>query len=498
MNYIVQGVILVYFVGMFALGILGEQRTKNTADYYVAGRQVNGFFSGFVYMTSLVSAGALVGWVSQTWQWGVYFIYAGSAVTVATFLCWWLLGRKLCHSSRDLDLFTIPDFLEKRFESRTARLISSVLLIIFSIPLLVTQFTAIGILFNVTTGLSYKAAVICFGIIVFLYVSFGGYYAVVYTDVAQGILMLVGIITLLVASVRRVGPAPQLQYAEIFPQGFVSWPGEGSAITPMFFIAFILLTFFGALGAPNYIRGFYSMRNNQAFRQGFTITISIVVVLEVGIVLLGLFGRVIFPELDTADNIVYYMIQSLLPPFLAGLALAGLSAAVMSTVDSLLIQCASTVENDILTKTFHLNLSEHRRVSIARVTVALIGAICVFWGLNPPEYLAFLMYPAWGALGLSFAWVFFLGLYWQRFNKAGAITAMLTSSVTFVAWSALGNPWGIYHIQMALLVSIPSTLLATWLTAPTSEKTLSLFFRANSPISIQRGQRIRKDMLSGE
>ena len=86
MNYIVQGVILVYFVGMFALGILGEQRTKNTADYYVAGRQVNGFFSGFVYMTSLVSAGALVGWVSQTWQWGVYFIYAGSAVTVATFL----------------------------------------------------------------------------------------------------------------------------------------------------------------------------------------------------------------------------------------------------------------------------------------------------------------------------------------------------------------------------------------------------------------------------
>ena len=91
MNYIVQGVILVYFVGMFALGILGEQRTKNTADYYVAGRQANGFFSGFVYMTSLVSAGALVGWVSQTWQWGVYFIYAGSAVTVATFYaggCW--------------------------------------------------------------------------------------------------------------------------------------------------------------------------------------------------------------------------------------------------------------------------------------------------------------------------------------------------------------------------------------------------------------------------
>ena len=170
------------------------------------------------------------------------------------------------------------------------------------------------------------------------------------------------------------------------------------------------------------------------------------------------------------------MIQSLLPPLLAGIALAGLSAAVMSTGDSLLIQCASTVENDILTKTFRLGLSERRRVSIARATVAIIGGICVFWGLNPPEYLAFLMYPAWGALGLSFAWVFFLGLYWRRFNKAGAITSMVTSSITFVVWNALGNPLGIYHIQMALLVSVPATLIATLLTPPPRAETLSPFF----------------------
>lgn len=86
------------------------------------------------------------------------------------------------------------------------------------------------------------------------------------------------------------------------------------------------------------------------------------------------------------------------------------------------------------------------------------------------------MYPAWGALGLSFAWVFFLGLYWRRFNKAGAITSMVTSSVTFVVWNALGNPLGIYHIQMALLVSVPTTLIATLLTPPPRAETLSHFF----------------------
>ena len=101
------------------------------------------------------------------------------------------------------------------------------------------------------------------------------------------------------------------------------------------------------------------------------------------------------------------------------------------------------------------------------------------------------MYPAWGAMGLSFSWVFILGLYWRRFNKAGAIAAMLSSSVTFVVWNALGNPFGIYHIQMALLVSIPITFLVTMLTPPTSAQTLAHFF---SPATLRTtmGQPVQK------
>lgn len=234
--------------------------------------------------------------------------------------------------------------------------------------------------------------------------------------------------------------------------------------------------FFGALGAPNYIKGFYSLKGPKEQKRGFTMIMSIVCVIEVCIIVIGLCGKVLFPDLASPDQTVFMMIDSLLPPVLGGLVLAALAAAMMSTMDGLLLMCASTVENDILTKTFHLGLSERRRISIARATVAIIGGICVFWGLNPPEYLAFLMYPAWGALGLSFAWVFFLGLYWRRFNKTGAITSMVTSSVTFVVWNALGNPLGIYHIQMALLVSVPATLIATLLTPPPRAETLSHFF----------------------
>lgn len=476
MNWIVQSIIMIYFVAMFALGILGERHTKDTNDYYVAGRRVNGIYMALVYITSLVSAGALVGWSSQGWQWGIFIIYAACAVTVASFLCWWFLGRKLMICSKQLELVTVPDFMEIRFESRAARLLASLILICFSVPMLVSQFKAIGILFNVTTGLSYDAAVICFGVIVFLYVAFGGYIAVIYTDCVQGFLMLAGVFTLMIAVIRRVGNSPVSQYIALNPAGSGSWPTADSAVTPTLLISFILLNFFGALGAPNYIRGFYSMRDNKAYKQGFTITITVLVVLEIIMALLGVYGKIVFPQIDSPDNIIYYMIESLLPPFLAGITLAALAAAVMSTVDSLLIQCASTVENDILTRTFHLNLSEDRRIRIAKGTVAVIGLICVLWGLNPPEYLALLMYPAWGAMGICFAWVFFLGLYWKRFNKAGALTAMATSAIVFSLWNALGNPFGIYHIQMALLISAPATIIVTLLTPKTSQQTLAKFF----------------------
>ena len=179
MNWVVQSIIVIFFVSIFALGILGQRRTKGTADYYIGGRSVNGFLIAFVYITSMVSAGAMVGWISQAWQWGIYFIYSANAVTVAAFLCWILLGRKLSALSKEQNYLTVPDFIEARYDSRAARMIASLIILVFSVPLLVSQFTAIGKLLQLSTGMSYSYVVIGFGLVVFLYVTFGGYLAVI-------------------------------------------------------------------------------------------------------------------------------------------------------------------------------------------------------------------------------------------------------------------------------------------------------------------------------
>jgi sodium/pantothenate symporter len=480
MNTIILGVMLAYFVCLFFIGWYANKKTQSVDDYYVGGRKLGGILVAFTYMASLVSAGALVGWTSLSYKWGMFFIFAATTVTVSTFLCWYFLGSKVMRTSKELNMYTIPDFLESRFESKAARLVASVALIVFMIPLMVAQYKAAGLMVNMITGIPYDYAVILFGAIVFLYVAFGGYLAVVYTDIAQGLIMLVGISVLLGAAFIKTNGLLGVQYAALNPGGAISWPDASSAVSPAFFLAFLMLTFFGALGAPNYIRGFYALKSGKALKQGFVIIITIVCVLEVVIVLLGLYGRVLFPELKDSDMTVLTMMKQLLPPFGAGLTLAALAAAMMSTMDSILIVCTSTVENDILKHSLGYSLSPGRRVLVAQLTTLVIGIISVIWGLYPPKLLALLFYPAWGVLGLIFAIVFFGGLYWKRFNAAGVITAMVCGSVTFVGWHLLGNPFGLYHIQVALLVTVPLTIIATYLAPPTSDATLARFFKTKS------------------
>lgn len=301
----------------------------------------------------------------------------------------------------------------------------------------------------------------------------------VYTDAVQGGLMLFGIAALVLTALIAVGGNLGEAYAAANPIGAVSWPTTGSALTSTAFIAVLMNNFFGALGAPNYIKGFYSLKGPKEQKRGFTMIMSIVCVIEVCIIVIGLCGKVLFPDLASPDQTVFMMIDSLLPPVLGGLVLAALAAAMMSTMDGLLLMCASTVENDILVRTFNKNLSEKQRMTVARITVLVIGAISIIWGLNPPEMLALLMYPAWGILGLSFALCFYGGLYWKRLNAPGVCAGMVAGAGMFLIGSATGwSPLGFAPIQIGLVSLIIVTLIVTYATKPTSAETLEKFFPA--------------------
>lgn len=477
MKILVLLILILYFVLMFVIGILANKKTKTISDYYVAGRGLGGVMTALVYMSSLVSAGAMVGWTGQASTYGIWFVYAACVVTIATFLCWKFLSGKVMKLSKKYNFMTIPDFLEMRFESKNARLIAGLIILVFAVPLMVSQFKAAGLLLQNVIGIDYGMAVIIFGVIVFLYVAFGGYFAVVYTDACQGGLMLFGIIVLLVTALIAVGGNLGEKYAAINPSGAISWPVSTSALTPAAFIALLMQNFFGALGAPNYIKGFYSLKDIKEQKQGFMTVMTIVCFIEICIVTIGFCGKVIFPDLDNPDNTVFMMIDKLLNPVIAGLVLSALAAAMMSTMDGLLLMCASTVENDILVRTFNIKLNEKTRMSVARITVAVIGIISIIWGLNPPKMLALLWYPAWGILGLTFALVFYGGLYWKRLNALGVCLGMSFGAGFFLIGSI--TKWEPFHlepIELGLIALIIFTIIGTYLSKPNSKETLNKFF----------------------
>ena len=343
-----------------------------------------------ILLTCMV-AGALVGWTGQASSYGVWFIFAGCAVTIATYICWRLLSGKVMRLSKKLDLLTVPDFLEARFESRTARLIAGLILLIFTVPLMVSQFKAAGLLLNMVTGIDYKAAVILFGVIVFVYVAFGGYFAVVYTDAVQGGLMLFGIAALVITALIAVGGNLGEAYAAANPIGAVSWPTTGSALTSTAFIAVLMNNFFGALGAPNYIKGFYSLKGPKEQKRGFTMIMSIVCVIEVCIIVIGLCGKVLFPDLASPDQTVFMMIDSLLPPVLGGLVLAlGLaSGSVAAYVGRLYraeiswpVLLGTALGMSLLLRLVFGQAARHGGNEIMSITISLGGKCCTVRALH--------------------------------------------------------------------------------------------------------------------
>lgn len=478
MSWVVPTVFITYFAIVFLVGLWAGKETRGTTEsFYLGDRNISGPLTALTYLASMVSAGALIGWTSLSMLWGPFFIWVAIFFTLAIFLTWYVLAPPVMVLAKRTRSVTVPDFIAHRYGGKAPRILAAATLLVFMVPLLAANYSAAGLLVEKLTPFNYSTGVWLFGALVFIYVAFGGFRAVVWTDAIQGVMLAIGAAIILVVAAATLGfgnLGPRL--TERNPEGMVSFPIDiepGSA----YFIAFIMLNFCGAFGAPYFLVRFFSVSNARSLRRGFLLTISLVVLLEVVIVLIGLYGRALFPEAaEKPDTTFFIMAEELLPVFLSTIVLAALSAAMMSTIDSILLVLASTVENDLLTKSFNLSLSDRQRVTVARITTLTMGVFSIVLALNPPELLAFLLFPAFGVLGLVFGLLFLLGTYWPRFNKAGAIAVMVVAPVSFVTWNQLGNPLGIYHIQVALLLTIPALLVATLATPPPPQPILDVFF----------------------
>jgi sodium/proline symporter len=469
---VVLGVLIVYLVVLLGVGFWASRETTTVKGYFVAGKKLPSWVIAFSSNATGESAWLLLGLTGMGYAIGVhaFWIILGEVLGVAT--SWVFVARRFKAYTDRYDSITVPDYLTDRFRDthHAFRVLSATIVLSMVAAYTAAQFTATGKAFNSFLGTSYTAGVWIGAAVVLFYTSVGGFKAVAYTDLVQGLLMLGCLVTLplvglaaaggwgrLVAGLRAVDPAL------LRPMGSfgVSLPGVLSAAG---FVG-IGLAF---LGSPQLLVRFMAARDMRQIVEAGPIAVCCVACFDVGAVFAGMAGRVLFPGLADPETVLPQLSDALFPALFTGLFLVAVLAAIMSTVDSLLILASSAVVRDIIQKIYRPVVAERRLSLIGKAVTVLLGGIAIALALAQARMIFWFVLFAWSGLASAFTPVVLCSLFWKRTTRAGAIAGMAGGFLATVLWVVLFKSrfYDLYEMLPGFAVGFALTIGVSLLTRP--------------------------------
>jgi len=431
-------VLVVYLLILLAIGLWGGRESKTVSGYYVAGKKLPSWVIAFSSNSTGESAWLLLGLTGMGYTVGAhaFWIILGEVLGIA--LAWTLVARPFKAYTDRFDSITVPDYLEDRFRDKAhvIRWISAVIILSMVTAYTAAQLTASGKAFDSFLGTSYGTGVLIGAAVILYYTTVGGFKAVAYSDLLQGVLMFVCLVTLPLVAIPAAGGWTEVMgalHAEdpalLKPMGSFGLTLPG-VISAMGFVG-IGLAF---LGAPQLLTRFISARDQKQIVEGGFIAVVCVIGFDVGAVLSGMAGRVLFPGLLDPETVLPEMSASLFPAVFTGIFLVVVLAAIMSTVDSLLILASSAVVRDIVQQIFNPKWSEKRLSFYGKLITVVIGAAAVIMALAEVRMVFWFVLFAWSGLACAFTPVVLCSLFWKGTTRAGAIAGMIGGFVTTVAW----------------------------------------------------------------
>ncbi len=422
--------LILFFGSMIFVGMYARRHATNVNDFVLGGRGVGAWLTAFAYGTSYFSAVVFVGYAGQFgYKYGIAstFIGLGNAF-LGSLLAWVVLGKRTRLMTRRLNSATMPDFFEKRFDSKALKIASSAIIFVFLIPYTASIYNGLSRLFEMAFHLPYWVCVAGMALLTCVYVVVGGYMATAINDFVQGIIMLIGIIAVIVAVLNGQGgftaaieslSTIQSEATPNMQGAFTSFFGPD----PIGLLFVIILTSLGTWGLPQMIHKFYTIKSEKAVRTGTVISTVFAVIVSGGCYFLGGFGRLFEGEAIMEngkvayDAIIPHMISTL-PDLLIGIVIILVLSASMSTLSSLVLTSSSTLTLDFLGSTVLKHATERKKLLLMRIFVVFFVALSVILAIDPPAFIAQLMGISWGALAGSFLAPFLYGLYWKGVTKA--------------------------------------------------------------------------------
>ncbi|WP_427835464.1 sodium/pantothenate symporter [Actinobacillus pleuropneumoniae] len=409
------------------------------SEYYVGSRSMSGFVLAMTTAATYVGASSFIGGPGAAYKYGLGWVLLAMIQVPAVLLALGALGKKFALLARQYNAVTINDLLLARYQNKFVVWISGFALLLSFFAMMTVQFIGAGRLLETTLGVPYQTAVIIFAITVGIYTFIGGFRAVVLTDTIQGLVMLVGTSLLLGGVIYAAGGVENAvnTLESINPQLIEPYGIDERPLDFTFMTSFWVLVCFGLIGLPQLAVRSMAYKDSASLHKALVIGTLVVSLLMFGMHLAGVLGRAVIPDLKIPDQVIPTLMIQVLPTLVAGIFLAAPMAAIMSSIDSLLIQSSSTLIKDLYlaVKPEAVN-NEAKLKRFSTMTTLTFAVLLVFAALNPPDMLIWLNLLSLGGLEATFLWVIVLGLYWKNANAAGAISSMLAGLTSYVIFTS--------------------------------------------------------------
>lgn len=489
-TFLIITAIVIYLLGMLVVGFRYSKRTSNSEDFYLGGRKMGPLVTAMSAEASDMSSWLLMGLPGVAYLSGVAdAAWTAIGLGIGTWLNWYFVSRRLRRYSQNIGAITVPEFFSKRYHDKSNLLnaLAAIVIIIFFIPYTASGFAACGKLFNSLFGVNYTVAMIVAALIIVGYTIMGGFGAVSTTDLIQSMVMTIALVTVLTYGIYSAGGFGAVIDNAQSLSGYLSLtashdPTTGSAIPyGTLSIASCLAWGFGYFGMPHILLRFMAIEDEKKLVLSRRIAsvwvfIAMAVAIIIGIVGLGMTnaGALEFLEGSSSETIIVRIAglissHGVIAALTAGVILAGILAATMSTADSQMLAAASSVSQNIVQDFLHVKLTEKQSLLIARITIAAIAILGILLARDPNSSVFGIVSFAWAGFGGAFGAVMLCALFWKRSNKWGALAGMLSGGATVFLWKyfvrPLGGAWNIYELLPAFFVSLLFIVVVSLLTA---------------------------------
>ncbi|WGE35906.1 sodium/pantothenate symporter [Actinobacillus genomosp. 1] len=433
------------------------------SEYYVGSRSMSGFVLAMTTAATYVGASSFIGGPGAAYKYGLGWVLLAMIQVPAVLLALGALGKKFALLARKYNAVTINDLLLARYQNKFVVWISGFALLLSFFAMMTVQFIGAGRLLETTLGVPYQTAVIIFAVTVGIYTFIGGFRAVVLTDTIQGLVMLIGTFLLLGGVIYAAGGIENAinTLETINPQLIQPYGIDERPLDFTFMTSFWVLVCFGLIGLPQLAVRSMAYKDSASLHKALVIGTLVVSLLMFGMHLAGVLGRAVIPDLKIPDQVIPTLMIQVLPPLVAGIFLAAPMAAIMSSIDSLLIQSSSTLIKDLYLAVKPEAVDNEGKLKFfSTMTTLTFAVLLVFAALNPPDMLIWLNLLSLGGLEATFLWVIVLGLYWKNANATGAISSMLAGLVSYIVLTTFKISIFSFHaIVPSLLIGLIAFLI---------------------------------------